>query len=210
MPDLAWVPQHVLARCERRLGSSPAGSLMEPSRQMSDVYGLLLEDGRHVAVKVRDEESGRARSCVRAQLAAAEQGFACAEPITDAEPLDGAVVHAEVWRPGGIMLRGDDPQTTRSFAELLALAAPRYRRWRRSTVHDRFWKHTKLRVAYRSPRRKRKWPGLPACGQRLTMPEGNLCSNGDPLRCQHCRNRQRSGWRWRTRDPPCCAAASGD
>lgn len=119
-PNLSDVPELVLSWCHERLGSAPVASLMEPLLQMSSVFGLLLDDGRQVAVKVRDDEQARSRSCVEAQRAAAVRGFPCPHPITEAERVDGSVVHAEEWRPGGDLLRGDDGPTAAAFAALLA------------------------------------------------------------------------------------------
>ena len=41
---------------------------------MSSFYGLRLDDGREVAIKLRPYESGRAKSCVAAQRAVADTG----------------------------------------------------------------------------------------------------------------------------------------
>jgi hypothetical protein len=87
---------------------------------MSEVFGLRLADGREVVVKVRADEQGRAASCVQAQAGAASSGFACARPLTPATMVGGLVVRAEQWRPGGTMMRGDDPAVARRFAVLLA------------------------------------------------------------------------------------------
>ena len=68
-----------------RLGSHPAEILVEPIHQMSSFYGLRLDDGREVAIKLHPYESGRAKSCVAAQRAVADTGFPCARPLTPAE-----------------------------------------------------------------------------------------------------------------------------
>ena len=120
VPALADVPDRMVAWCHQRLGSAPVASLMAPSLQMAAVYGLALADGRRVAVKVRNEDVTRAGSCVRAQRAAADRGFPCPRPLTDAELFDGAVLHAEEWCPGGRLLRGHDRRTAEAFAVLLA------------------------------------------------------------------------------------------
>ncbi len=118
--NLSVVPDFVLSWCHKRLGSAPVSLLMQPSMQMSSVFGLLLDDGRCVAVKVRGNEQDRSFSCVEAQRAAALRGFPCPYPITAAERVDGVIVHAEEWLAGGDLLLGDDAVTAAAFAALLA------------------------------------------------------------------------------------------
>jgi hypothetical protein len=89
------------------------------SAQMSSVLAVQLVDGREVAVKVRPEENGRAAACVEAQRQLAVGGFPCAQPLTPGLVVAGVAVHAEQWRPGGVMLRGDTADVARRFAALL-------------------------------------------------------------------------------------------
>ena len=54
------------------------------------------------------------------QLRAAGAGFPCARPLTGVSYLDGHAVHAEQWRPGGEMLRGNGTAIAERFARLYA------------------------------------------------------------------------------------------
>jgi len=92
---------------------------------MAEVFGLVLTDGRRVAVKTRPHESGRADSCVEAQRVLAEGGFECARPLTSVTLDDDTAVHAEQWRPGGHMMRGDQPAIAERSARVLAKLAQR-------------------------------------------------------------------------------------
>jgi Phosphotransferase enzyme family len=105
--------------CRAHLGSSPA-DVLHRSAHMSDVFGLRLADGREVAVKARPDQDGRAATCVEVQRFAAAQGFPAAAPLTGVTVEAGVAIHAEEWRPGGHLRRGDDPATARLFARLLA------------------------------------------------------------------------------------------
>ena len=105
--------------CRDHLGAEPAALLFRDAH-MSEILGLRLTDGREVAVKSRPDQNGRAAACVEVQRTAAEQGFPCAAPLTGVTIQDGMAIHAEQWRPGGEMLRGDDPATARRFAVLLS------------------------------------------------------------------------------------------
>jgi hypothetical protein len=102
--------------CRAHLGSEPDEVLHE-SAHMSQVFGLRLADGRDVAVKARPDQNGRAATCVEVQRFAAVQGFPAAAPLTGVTVEAGLAIHAEQWRPGGHVRRGDDP---RPFARLLA------------------------------------------------------------------------------------------
>lgn len=113
LPD--WLP----AWCEAHLGVRPVQALAVRA-QMSDVFSVRLADGRQVAVKARDDEDDRASACVAAQTAIAERGFPCARPLTPVTVVDGVAVHAEQWRPGGDLLRGDGRDVAGHFARVLA------------------------------------------------------------------------------------------
>jgi hypothetical protein len=110
-----WVPSW----CRDHLGAEPV-DLLHRADHMSEVYGLRLADGREVAVKSRPDQNGREATCVEVQRILADQGFPCAAPLTGVTVHDGMAIHAERWRPGGEMLRDDDPATARLFATLLA------------------------------------------------------------------------------------------
>lgn len=135
LPD--WLP----AWCVDHLGAEPVGVLFE-LRSISAVFGLRLAGERDVVVKAREDE-GRAASCVAAQARLAERGFPCALPVTPVVGVGALAVHAEDYRPGGDMLRGDSPdvavRAAAVFAWLMAelaevtvappLPNPRWARW---------------------------------------------------------------------------------
>ncbi|WP_329045341.1 phosphotransferase [Amycolatopsis sp. NBC_01488] len=127
--------------CAEHLGSVPVEVLFE-RRSLSEVVGLRLADGREVVVKAR-EHDGRAASCVAAQERLAERGFPCPRPLTAVSVADGLAVHAEEYRPGGAVLRGDSPDVAARYAAVFArlmtelagipvappLPNPRWARW---------------------------------------------------------------------------------
>jgi hypothetical protein len=135
LPD--WLP----AWCADHLGDEPVNVLFE-LRQMSEVFGLRLASGRDVVVKARNDD-GRAASCVAAQARLAERGFPCARPLTPAVDVGVLAVHAEEFRPGGELLRGDSPDVAVRYAEVFGwlmteladvtlpppLPNPRWTRW---------------------------------------------------------------------------------
>lgn len=88
-------------------------------QQVSMVFGLRLAGGRDVVVKARSDD-GRAVSCVAAQARLAERGFPCARPLTPAAGAGSLSVHAEEFRPGGEVLRGDSPDAAVRYAEVFA------------------------------------------------------------------------------------------
>ncbi|WP_414641927.1 phosphotransferase [Amycolatopsis sp.] len=113
LPD--WVP----AWCRDRLGAEP-GTVLFHARSMSSVFGLRLADGAEVVVKARADD-GRAASCVAAQARLAERGFPCPRPLTPVFGVGPLAVHAEEYRPGGEVLRGDSPDVAERYAEVFAL-----------------------------------------------------------------------------------------
>jgi hypothetical protein len=132
-----WLP----AWCVEHLGGEPVGVLFR-LEQISMVFGLRLADGRDVVVKARADD-GRAVSCVAAQAQLAGRGFPCARPLTPVAGVGSLAVHAEEFRPGGDLLRGDSPDVAARyghvFARLMAALAevtvapplpnPRWVRW---------------------------------------------------------------------------------
>jgi hypothetical protein len=112
LPD--WLP----AWCVDQLGDEPVSVLFE-LRQISAVFGLRLAGGRDVVVKAR-EDDGRAGSCVSAQARLAERGFPCARPLTPAVGVGALAVHAEEFRPGGELLRGNSPDVAVRYAAVFA------------------------------------------------------------------------------------------
>ena len=113
------LPEWAVLFCREHLGALPV-ELLHSSEHMSEVLGLRLDDGREVAVKARPDQEGREGTCVEVQRSLAQQGFPCAAPLTGVTVRKGTAIHAEVWRPGGEMLLGDDPATAVLFARLLA------------------------------------------------------------------------------------------
>jgi Ser/Thr protein kinase RdoA (MazF antagonist) len=113
--------QRIIDWCTHRLGPGKLSPLVpDAGGQMSDVY-LYVLDGHSAVVKVRSEPLDRVNHCILAQRAAAEDGFPCAKPLIHAEALDARVViSAEEWRAGGEMRRGDDINSARDSAALLA------------------------------------------------------------------------------------------
>ena len=105
--------------CREHLGAVPV-EVLHVSEHMSEVFGVRLSDGREVAVKSRPDQSGREATCVEVQRFVALNGFPAAAPLTGVTLHEGRAVHAELWRPGGAVLRGDDAATARLFAVLLA------------------------------------------------------------------------------------------
>jgi hypothetical protein len=71
-------------------------------------------------VKGRPDQNGRAATCVEVQRFAAAQGLPAAAPLTGVTVDSGVAIHAEEWRPGGHLRRGDDAATARLLARLLA------------------------------------------------------------------------------------------
>ncbi|ASR39325.1 hypothetical protein BAY61_15705 [Prauserella marina] len=110
----AWLPEW----CLDRLESQPAAVLFR-HESMSAVFGLRLADGMNVVVKVRADD-GRAASCVTAQARLAENGFPCSRPLTPVVGVGPLAVHAEEFRPGGGILRGDSPGVAARYAEVFA------------------------------------------------------------------------------------------
>jgi hypothetical protein len=116
LPD--WLP----AWCVDHLGDEPVRVLFQ-MEQVSMVFGLRLAGGRDVVVKARADH-GRAVSCVAAQARLAGRGFPCARPLTPVTGAGSLAVHAEEFRPGGEVLRGDSPEVAvrcaKVFARLMA------------------------------------------------------------------------------------------
>jgi len=88
---------------------------------MSDLFRFDSNRGEAVAVKVRIESVERIDRCLHLQAVAADAGFPCARPMTDAHRIGAdLVVHAESWRPGGQMYAGNDYDFASRSASLLA------------------------------------------------------------------------------------------
>ncbi|WP_378730560.1 hypothetical protein [Nocardia brasiliensis] len=112
------LPDWMSAWCVDLLGAEPVGVLFE-WQSISTVVGLRLAGGQDVVVKMR-EDDGRVASCVTAQDRLAQRGFPCARPLTPAVGVGALAVHAEQYRPGGELLRGDSPDVAVRYAEVFA------------------------------------------------------------------------------------------
>lgn len=91
-PGEAWW-ESVLAWCRRELGSVPARRLFA-SGHLSCVFGVRLEDGREVVIKLRPPDERVAVAMV-VQRRAFEQGFPCPEPLTGVSLLGTFMASAE-------------------------------------------------------------------------------------------------------------------
>ena len=112
------------AWCERYLHSS-VRFVIFGAGEMSDVVGVRLDDGRPVVVKSRPSDGGRAAGCVEIQRRLATAGVPCAVPLTEAITHDLVTVHAEEWRPGGVV-RDDNGdrhavQSAQALADVMAI-----------------------------------------------------------------------------------------
>jgi Ser/Thr protein kinase RdoA (MazF antagonist) len=121
LPD--WLPRW----CADNLGALPVAVLLQTA-QMASVFGLRLADGQQVAVKAREDPTGRTESCTAAQLHLADHDFPCARPLTPVTHVGKLAVTAERWRPGGEMRRDDSAAEARltaaAFARLAAELEP--------------------------------------------------------------------------------------
>ena len=112
------LPEWLRTWCPDHLGSDIAEVLFR-LQQTSMVFGLRLVDGTDVVVKARSDD-GRAVSCVAAQAHLARRGFPCARPLTEVVGVGWLAVHAEEFRPGGALLRGDSPDVAARYGEVFA------------------------------------------------------------------------------------------
>jgi hypothetical protein len=104
------------AWCRTHLGSAPATVFFEAS-SMSRVRGVLLADGRRVAVKQRDA-SDRVLACAAAHRAAAAAGIDCPALLVAPVRLGpGTWVTAEEWRDDGSP--EPPPRAAERYADLL-------------------------------------------------------------------------------------------
>lgn len=117
-PDTEIEPW-VTAWCREVLGAQPVEKLLSASH-LSEVVGVRLADGREVVVKARPDPDGRVPTCLAVQRAAADAGYPCARPLTNASTVGDKAVHAEEWRPGGEIVRDGGPETAARFARLYA------------------------------------------------------------------------------------------
>ncbi|MFE4229953.1 phosphotransferase [Arthrobacter sp. NPDC056886] len=112
----------VEAWCLRALGHGTLTQLRsDAGGQMSSLFRFDSDERGTVAVKVRPDSRDRISRCLQLQTIAADAGFPCARPVTDADRLGpGMVVSAESWRPGGQMHVDEDLPFAGRSASLLA------------------------------------------------------------------------------------------
>ena len=86
--------------CLAGVGSVPVETFFA-AQSMSQVRGVVLADGRRVALKLR-EASDRVVACADAHRAARAAGIDCPELLAGPQQLtDGGWLSAEEWRPDG-------------------------------------------------------------------------------------------------------------
>lgn len=113
-PDLErWTAEH--------LGSRPREVLFT-KQQISEVRGLLLQDGREVVVKIRPPAE-RIAACFFVQRYVWQRGFPCPEPLAGPALLGSGLATAEAYVSGGDPLDGDDvaPSYAKTLATLVGL-----------------------------------------------------------------------------------------
>lgn len=86
------------AWCRTRLGSEPVRRFFH-TRQLSEVAGVELADGRRVAIKTRPAHD-RLHGCAAVQRVLHAAGFPCPEPLAGPVTLDGMMRSAEAWVAG--------------------------------------------------------------------------------------------------------------
>ena len=116
--DLTDVPGWLPQWCRHNLDADLVGVHFS-LQQTSSVFGLRLAGGTDVVVKARADD-GRAAACVAAQSRLAERLSWCAAPITGVVGVGSLAVHAEQFRPGGEVLRGDTPDVAALYGEVFA------------------------------------------------------------------------------------------
>jgi len=90
----------IAAWCREHLGSVPV-QVFFSATSMSSVRGVILADGRRVALKVR-ASSQRVLACAEAHRLARASGIDCPELLAGPSLLEpGTWVSAEEWRPDG-------------------------------------------------------------------------------------------------------------
>ncbi|MDN4473735.1 phosphotransferase [Demequina zhanjiangensis] len=99
-----------------RLGSGPR-EVFFGAQSMSDVVGVVLDDGRKVALKRRGGGEHVAATAV-AHRAASDAGIDCPDLLAGPENVDGQIFTAEQWRDDG----STEPQGDAAmlYAQLLA------------------------------------------------------------------------------------------
>jgi hypothetical protein len=112
----------VEAWCLRALGHGALTLLRsDAGGQMSSLFRFDSDERGTVAVKVRPDSRERISRCLQLQTIAADAGFPCARPVTEAGRLSPRmVVSAESWRPGGTMHTDGDVVFAGRSAALLA------------------------------------------------------------------------------------------
>ena len=107
--------------CRRWLGAELAKVLWS-RRHLSHVYGIELDDGRSVVLKIR-ASAPRIAATVDVQEAVAGAGFPTPAPLTRPHPLGEAVATAEALVEGGVQLPRDGDAPALFAAALARLTA---------------------------------------------------------------------------------------
>ncbi len=107
--------------CRRELGWPPVDVLFF-TMSVGAVFGLRLEDGREVALKVHlpRERLERLRSVQGAQLTLARNGFPCPRPVGAPAPFDGRAATFEELVGGGESRDAHDSSVRAAMASTLA------------------------------------------------------------------------------------------
>ena len=105
------------AWCQRWLRSAVADVLFTAGH-LSRVFGVRLDDGRDVVVKVRPA-ADRLFGCTDVQQALWQAGFPCPQPLVGPVPLGAYAANAESLMADGDLL-GTADGAVECYADLLA------------------------------------------------------------------------------------------
>lgn len=119
----SWERGELAAWCREWLGSEPVRRFFH-TRQLAEVAGVELADGRRVAIKTRPAQA-RLHGCAAVQRVLHATGFPCPEPLA------GPVTHGEMMHSAEAWVWGDERFADRTraperfaqeLARLIALA----------------------------------------------------------------------------------------
>ncbi len=120
-----------------RLGSGPREAFFA-AQSMSDVVGVVLDDGRRVALKRRGGGE-HVRATTRAHAAASAAGIDCPRLLAGPENVDGRILTAEEWRDDGEVEPSGDAAVL--YARLLARLVEALRGVEREGLAPPPWLH---------------------------------------------------------------------
>ncbi|MCA0293896.1 MAG: phosphotransferase [Actinobacteria bacterium] len=98
--DATGTDGRLRAWCVEQLGSPPVEEFFSAT-SMSSVRGVVLADGRRVALKLRNA-SDRVLACAQAHRHARDAGIDCPELVAGPTQFDNLWLSAEEWRPDGV------------------------------------------------------------------------------------------------------------